>query len=56
MKFSISKTFRAAKIKLNVVNIKLSIGVFAIHNIRIQHNFSKKQFKGKFCFNEKTIE
>ena len=56
MKFSISKTFRAAKIKLKVVNIKLSIGVFAIHNIRIQHNFSKKQFKGKFCFNEKTIE
>ena len=33
IKFSISKTFRFVKITLKVVNIKLPIGEFPIHNI-----------------------
>ena len=56
-KFSISKTFSSVKIKLKVVNIKLSIGESPIHNIHTtQHNFPKEKFKGKFCFEEKNRE
>ena len=44
----------AAKMKLKVVNIKLSIGKFPIHNIHTtQHSFSIEKFKGKLCFKEK---
>ena len=56
IKFSIPKMFRSVKIILKVVNIKLSIGEFPIHNIHTtQHNFSKEKFKGKFCFKEKWL-
>ena len=48
LKFPISKTFRAIRIKLEVVNIKLTMGKFPIYNIHTTQQVPGKLYSGKF--------